>query len=402
MGKKKKVRVEFRKNRAKPPRANDVTREFAADADKAGDAVSGERVRARGELSRARTILVEDGAAGPAVSAGDMHPGRVLRMQGLHTVVELDDGRLARCGVRRLLKTLATDERGAVAAGDRVWVRLADPASRERKRPEDPPPTEREVAGLPPVAYAPGSPGVLEGLIERVDPRRGVLTRASRRREQVLVANVDQVVIVLSLVEPALKPHLIDRYLAVAESGELKPVLVLNKADAVDPAEFQPLVGAYSRLGVPTFLTSTRTGQGVPFLRERLRGRASVFAGQSGVGKTSLLNAVQPGLARRVGAVSDVNQKGKHTTTTAELVKLDTGGWVVDTPGVRQLALWNLKPEQVEGLFVEFAPFVARCRFPDCTHTHEGGCGVRGAVARGVISDRRYTSYLGLFHGGEE
>lgn len=241
-----------------------------------------------------------------------------------------------------------------------------------------------------------------EGLIEKVGPRRGVLTRASRRREQVLVANVDQVVVVLSLVEPALKPHLIDRYLGAAVGGGLQPVLVLNKADAVDPAEFQPLVGAYCRIGVHTILTSARTGQGVGLLRERLRGRASVFAGQSGVGKTSLLNAVEAGLALRVGAVSSVNQKGKHTTTTAELVKLAAGGWVVDTPGVRQLALWNVRPEQAEGLFVEFGPFVAGCKYPDCTHTHEGGCGVRAAVARGFVADRRYHSYLGLFHGQDE
>ena len=242
---------------------------------------------------------------------------------------------------------------------------------------------------------------MLEGLIERVAPRRGVLTRASRRREQVLVANVDQVLVVLSLVEPALKPHLIDRYLASALAGGLAPVLVLNKADAVDPAEYQPLVGAYCRIGVPTVLTSARSGRGVTFLRERLRGRASVFAGQSGVGKTSLLNAVQPGLARRVGAVGG-NQKGTHTTTTAELVPLATGGWVVDTPGVRQLALWNVRPADAAGLFVEFGPFLAGCKFPDCTHTHEGGCGVRAAVARGLVADRRYTSYLGLFHGQVE
>lgn len=392
MGKKKKVRVEFRKNRAKPPRGNDLTRGFQADADATADAVNTERVRARGDLSRARTIVLDESASGPATSAVGAVSGRVLRMQGLHTIVELDDGRLARCGVRRLLKTLATDERGAVVVGDRVWVRLAGQQRGEAQTDE-----EKCQPEVTPVVSAPTA--LPEGLIERVEPRNGVLTRASRRREQVQVANVDQVVIVLSLVEPALKPHLIDRYLGTAVAGELRPVLVLNKADAVDPAEFQPLVGAYSRIGVPTFLTSAQTGQGVNLLRERLRGRASVFAGQSGVGKTSLLNAVQPGLARRVGAVSDVNQKGRHTTTTAELVRLDSGGWVVDTPGVRQLALWNVKPEEAEGLFVEFAPFVARCRYPDCSHTHEDGCGVRAGVARGFIVDRRYTSYLGLFHG---
>ena len=146
MGKKKKVRVEFRKNRAKPPRANDLTGDFAADDGSADDAVSGERVRARGDLSRARTITL-DAAGGHAASAAGTAPGRVLRMQGLHTVVELDDGRLARCGVRRLLKTMATDERGAVVVGDRVWVRLAGQASRPREGTEVPPGPGRPLTG---------------------------------------------------------------------------------------------------------------------------------------------------------------------------------------------------------------------------------------------------------------
>src|SRR5439155_14474018 len=130
-----------------------------------------------------------------------------------------------------------------------------------------------------------------------------------------------------------------------------------------------------------------------------LRDRATVFSGQSGVGKSSLLNALQPGLALRVRTVSEQTQKGRHTTTTAELIKLDVGGWVVDTPGLRQLQLWNIRPEEVEGFFPDFRPYVALCAFPDCTHTHEAGCAVKRAVDRWQISERRYTSYLGLFDG---
>src|SRR5262249_18162463 len=241
-----------------------------------------------------------------------------------------------------------------------------------------------------------------EGMIERVEPRHGVLTRASRRREHVLVANVDQLVIVISLVEPDLKPHLIDRYLAAAQQGGLKPILCLNKADLADPVTLQPLVGAYAQLGVPTLLTSATTGRGIDRLRELLRDRATVFSGQSGVGKSSLLNAVQPGLGLAVKTVSEVTQKGRHTTTYASLIKLNFGGWVVDTPGVRQLALWDVIPEEVEGYFGEFRPFVTLCQFPDCTHTHETGCGVKAAVARRLITDRRYHSYLGMFNGSAE
>ncbi|HJZ55234.1 MAG TPA: ribosome small subunit-dependent GTPase A, partial [Gemmataceae bacterium] len=176
-----------------------------------------------------------------------------------------------------------------------------------------------------------------------------------------LVANVDQLVIVISLVEPDLKPHLIDRYLVVAQQGGLKPVLCLNKADLADPIPLQPLVGAYAQLGIPTLLTSARTGVGIDRLREWLKGRATVFSGQSGVGKSSLLNAIQPGLGLAVKSVSEVNQKGRHTTTYAQLLKLDFGGWVVDTPGVRQLQLWDTRPEEVEGFFPEFRPFVPLC-----------------------------------------
>jgi ribosome biogenesis GTPase len=392
-GKKKKVRVELRKNRTKPPRGNDLTRQFQEDTGTADDAATGERVRAKGDLSRRRTIVVDDAAEAMPAADADLLPGRVLRVYGLFSDVELADGRVLRCTVRRLLKSLATDERNIVTTGDYVFVR---PSSVVRG------PSQEALTTPEVFATDDGQRTTDEGVIERVAPRHGVLTRASRRREHVLVANVDQVAIVVSLVEPALKPHLIDRYIAVAVKGELRPLLCLNKADLADPVALQPLVGAYSQLGIPAVLTSARTGLGIDRLRGLLRGRATVFSGQSGVGKSSLLNAVQPGLGLRVREVSEVTQKGKHTTTTAELVRLASGGWLVDTPGVRQLQLWETRREEVEGYFAEFRPFVARCRFPDCTHTHESGCGVQDAVRRRWVSRRRYVSYLGLFHGVEE
>jgi ribosome biogenesis GTPase len=196
-----------------------------------------------------------------------------------------------------------------------------------------------------------------------------------------------------------LKPHLLDRYLASAEQGGIRPIICLNKIDLVDPATCQYLVGCYSQLGIPTLLTSATTGAGIDRLRALLRGRETVLSGQSGVGKSSLLNSLQPGLELRVAEVSDVNQKGKHTTTTAELLQLDFGGWVVDTPGIRQLQLWDIIPEEVEGFFPEFRPFVHLCAFPSCTHTHEDGCAIKNAVARRLLRERRYISYLGLFAG---
>ncbi|MFL5243204.1 MAG: ribosome small subunit-dependent GTPase A [Gemmataceae bacterium] len=375
MAKKKKVRVELRKNRSKPPREHEWTRGYQEHGFEEEATRQDERIRAKGDLSRKRTIIQDEGPKQdqakfqtdmPRVDKDACLPGRVLRVHGLQSIVETEDGRQFRCVVRGLLRNLATDERNIVTTGDRVWL-------------------------LPAVGE--------DGIIERVEPRHGILTRASRGREHVLVANVDQVVIVMSLVEPDLKPHLIDRYLASAAQGQITPIVCLNKVDLVDPADFQPIVGLYSQLGISTIMTSATTQVGIDRLKERLHNRQTVFAGQSGVGKSSLLNVIQPELALRVREVSESTQKGRHTTTTAQLIRLDFGGWVVDTPGIRQFQLWDIIPEEIEGFFPDFHPFVPLCAFPDCTHTHEERCAIKRAVKLHQISVQRYESYLGLFEG---
>ena len=377
MAKKKKVRVAFTKNRQKRTRANDMTRAYRGGDEAKTDAASGERVRAKGDLSRHRTIMEEvvegqapaapgdDPGARLAVDLSACRMGRVVRVHGLDSVVQADeDAKEYRCGVRRILKTLAIDGRNVVAVGDRVWFRPS---------------------------------GTEQGLIEKVEPRRATLSRGSRHREHVIVSNVDQILIVSALREPGLKLPLIDRYLISAEKGGIRPIIVLNKSDLVDLARYQWVIGLYTQLGYETIPTSAADGRGLARLRAVLAQGSTAFSGQSGVGKSSLLNAIQPGLNLRVREVSGWTSKGKHTTTNAELIRLESGGYVVDTPGLRQFELWDVDPAEIEGYFIEFRPYIPDCRFPDCSHTHESDCAVKDAVRAGQIHQARYESYLKLY-----
>jgi ribosome biogenesis GTPase len=412
MSKKRKIRADFRKNREVRTRQNDLTGQCDDAHD---DDLRGERVRAKGSISRKRTLaggeITEDDSGTvvlPEIDPEKCRLGRVLRVQGLVSLVEDDAGRVFQCATRRLLKSISTDQRHVVAAGDRVWFRVEE-RSWERSEIRDQS-SESDSSDL-----RPPTSDLSEGIIERVEPRRGVLSRTSRGRQHVIVANVDQLIIVGSAAEPRLKPNLIDRLLVTAERARIRPVICINKIDLVEPADLLPLVGVYGQLGYQVLLTSAETAQGIDQLRHAMYRKQSVVTGQSGVGKSSLLNAIQPGLDRIVKAVSRDTQKGRHTTTTAELIRLETGGWspeertglyppasglqppasyVVDTPGIRQFELWDVIPEEVAGYFRDIRPYVSQCRFPDCTHTHEDECAVKDAVADGWIDTRRYESYM--------
>ena len=373
--KNKKIRADFRRNHDSRVRHGDLTRDFERDGDQLGDLENTERVSGKGDLTRKRTVMGQ--AEGDENSGFSMSPqveqsqrlaGRVLRVFGLSSVVQVGDGREFRCAVRGVLKSLHTDQRHVVAAGDHVWI-----------RPE----------------------GENEGFIETIEPRRCVLSRTSKGRQHVIVANVDLMVIVASASQPSLKPNLIDRYLLTAEKMGVPPILCINKIDLVDPAELQPLLGVYGQMGYEVLCLSATTGQGVDRLRRRLAGLESVVSGQSGVGKSSLLNAIEPGLALRVNVVSEENEKGKHTTTTASLIPLLFGGYVVDTPGIRQFQLWDVIPAEIAGFYRDLRPYVSNCRFPNCSHTHESDCAVKDAVADGRLDARRYESYCHT-HGGDE
>jgi ribosome biogenesis GTPase len=208
-----------------------------------------------------------------------------------------------------------------------------------------------------------------------------------------VAANVDQVLIVVATRNPDPIPQLIDRLLLVAEANGIPGVVVLNKTD-LDPGDV--LAARMLRAGYPVYRTSVKTGEGLVELRARLAGRESVVTGPSGVGKSSLLNALQPGLALRTGELSARVRRGANTTVSAVMSPLEGGGFIVDTPGFSEVGLWGVDPGELAHCFPEFRPYEGHCRFPDCRHVHEPGCAVRDAIARGDVAEDRHQSYRAI------
>ncbi|MBD3673232.1 MAG: ribosome small subunit-dependent GTPase A [Planctomycetaceae bacterium] len=369
MGKKKKnkankVRVQFRKNRGSRSRQNRISEEQLA-SENIEDLASEERVSGKGALSRYRTVKSVGGEdendLQRVVDESVCEPARILSTAGLNSLARTESGRDYECTVRQVVRTVSRENRNAVVTGDHV---LIQPINEE------------------------------QAVVERVEPRYGTLSRQSGGREHLIVANVDQALIVVSADEPPLKPNLIDRFLVSAGKGDVTPIVCINKADLVDPSDLQPIVGLYAQLGYRVLQCSGAKGWGLDVLRRILKDKQTVLAGQSGVGKSTLINRVQPDLNLETSHISEWSSKGRHTTRRAVMYPLAMGGAVVDTPGIRQMALWDVVQEEVEGFFVEFRPFVPLCQFPDCSHTHEEKCGVKQAVIAELVSHQRYDSYL--------
>jgi len=236
--------------------------------------------------------------------------------------------------------------------------------------------------------------------IEAVTPRTSELARRSPRggrRAKVIVANIDQVTIVFAAAHPEPRLRLLDRFLVVAEANQLPAVVLVNKIDLVDPADAALRFAPYSAAGYPVCMVSAQTGIGLSAAKDRLCGRETVLTGPSGAGKSSLLNAIQPGLGLRIGEVSEVVHKGRHTTVAARLIPLECGGHVADTPGLRELGLWGIDRDELRELFPEFLPLRLDCRFGrGCTHIHEPACAVRAAVDAGSIDRARWESYAAM------
>ncbi len=336
-----------------------------------------ERIVPRGERARRRMIwtkalrsLEKDAAAdvsGPPDVDSKDPVGRIVEVSTGLCRVELD-GRSVLCALRGSLSAEETGFTNVVAVGDEVVVSLD---------------------------------GVDGGVIEAVLPRRTALVRPDvfyNHLQQLVVANADQLLIVSSWQDPALWLELIDRYLITAERSRLWPVICLNKMDlAEDEGSARRTLQPYLDLGYDVLFTSAKASVGIEELGKALAGRITVLAGLSGVGKSSLLAAVQPGLCLRTAEVSTRCHEGRHTTSQVNLWKLESGGYVVDTPGIREFGLSGLRQDELDGCYPEMVAVREDCRFPDCSHTHEPGCAVRQAVRRGQISKARYHSYKQIY-----
>lgn len=297
--------------------------------------------------------------------------GWVMRQQsGFYTVLT-DDATLT-CRMRGRLKK-GPIQGDLVAVGDRVSVTLLPDGS---------------------------------GVIEQVEPRHSMLVRMDPTPRglyrQILLANVDQMMLVFACAHPTPHLRMLDRFLVICEKQGVPAVIVANKLDLLGREEAEALFTRYEPLGYPVIYTSARTGVGLEPLHALLAGKLTGLAGPSGVGKSSLLNAIQPHLGLAVREISQATLRGRHTTVVREMFPLEGGGFVVDLPGLRSLSLWDTQPEELDGYFPELRPLVQHCQFSDCTHQNEPGCAVRAALAEGKIHPERFESYLRMRFGDAE
>lgn len=305
--------------------------------------------------------------------------GLVVREQSGFYWVETDEENIYTCRMRGKLKEVAQSS-DIIAIGDKVDF-----------TPND----------------ADDGIDELRGIIDKVHERHAVLSRAVRttgkrgagqaQREHVLIANLDAALFVFSAAQPTPNWKLLDRLLVSAEANLLdEVVIVINKVDVMDEATLMPLLKPYQDMGYPILFTSAMENTGIDALREQLKGKISVLTGPSGVGKTSLLNSIRPGLARATNSISDYSQEGMHTTRDSALIKLDDNSYLADTPGIRRMSVWDIEPEELDGYFLDIADYVPNCKFANCAHESEPGCAVKAAVEAGDISQRRYEHFLEL------
>ena len=294
--------------------------------------------------------------------------GIVVATRGRSFDVRIENGDYLNCEVRQKVKS-AVKAVTPVAVGDDVRVTRIDDEN---------------------------------GAIEEVLPRRTMFFRPQVTAKgvgdsrQVIAANLDKLAIVTSLESPPIKVGLIDRFLIAAQIGQLEPILIINKVDLQPPQNFELILEAYRQLDIEIHLTSAESGAGIDELKRALVDHRTLFAGHSGVGKSSILNLLLPGLNIRTNEVSEWTKKGRHTTTTIEIYELPSGGFVVDSPGLKVMGLWDVQKEELPHYYPEFLELAADCRFSSCSHTHEPDCAVKAAVEAGNLSRIRYDNYKSI------
>ncbi|MEE3259215.1 MAG: ribosome small subunit-dependent GTPase A [Candidatus Latescibacterota bacterium] len=289
--------------------------------------------------------------------------GRVIRISGLQCLVEVG-GDHWQCAIRGRLKAGVRKTNSPVVAGD--WVDIATTAERT-------------------------------GIIEAVLPRTSKFSRGasgSRPFEQILSANLDQLVVVVAARQPSPRTGFIDRAIVMAIKGNLQPVICINKVDLVSDSLAGDLAAPYAALDYQVFLTSATRGDEMDKFKRALQNRVSAVVGQSGVGKSTLLNAIEPALGLKTKEVMKRHDRGRHTTTAVHLFKLQQGGYVADTPGIKELRLWGIKRADLDRYYPEILPLLGQCQFGDCSHLHEPYCAIREAVASGQMAQSRYEAYI--------
>ncbi|NTW23496.1 MAG: ribosome small subunit-dependent GTPase A [Lentimicrobium sp.] len=302
----------------------------------------------------------------------DTYKGVVIRSTGSWCTVLSDNGKLTECKLKGNFRIKGIRSTNPLAVGDKVeFIFQQD---------------------------------IKIGLIHTIADRFNYIIRKATRlsaMSHIIAANIDQAVVMVTLSRPRTSTGFIDRFLVTAEAYHIPAFLIFNKCDQYTEAEMivlNKMIDLYSGLGYPCFKTSALFNQGIEEVNELLRAKVSLVAGHSGVGKTALINVIEPGVIRKVGEISEYHHKGKHTTTFAEMIPLSNGGFVIDTPGIKEFGLVNFDKQEVPERFPEMRNLMHKCQFNNCTHVHEPGCAVKSALAKGLLSQSRYSNYISIIN----
>lgn len=311
-----------------------------------------------------------------------MKEGLVIKSTGSWFTVESDNGEIFECKIKGNFRIKGIKSTNPVAVGDRVKFSVQSNSG------------SHSQSGV--------------GLISAIDERKNYIIRRSQnlsKQSHIIAANIDQAVLVVTLVSPVTTTTFIDRYLASAEAYRIPVLIVFNKTDLLDKeqlSDLNALTEVYTKIGYSCIHTSANSNLGIELLKEALMNKINVVNGHSGVGKSTLINIIEPGLKLKTGDISDVHNTGKHTTTYSALYKLNFGGYIIDTPGIKAFGMLEMEPWEISHYFPEIFRISDSCQYNNCSHTHEPGCAVKPAVENGEIAVSRFISYLGLLETDEK